>query len=60
YGGWYLYGSESALRAFIDAERPDGSAVKWPGRGCRFIVYQPDKTLAGDKKGIRLTWNSNR
>ena len=60
YGGWYLYGSESALRAFIDAERPDGSAVKWPGRGCRFIVYQPDKTLAGDKKGIKLTWNSNR
>jgi len=60
FGGWHLYGSEPALRAFIDAERPDGSAVRWPGRGCRFIVYQPDKTLAWDKKGIKLTWNSNR
>lgn len=60
YGGWYLYGNEAALRAFLDAERPDGTGAKWPGRGCRFLVYQPDKTLAWDKKGIRLTWNSNR
>ena len=60
FGGWYLYGSEAALRAFLDAERPDGAGPRWPGRGCRVLVYQPDKTLAWDKKGIKLTWNSNQ
>ena len=60
YGGWYLYGNEAALRAFLDAERPDGAGAKWPGRGCRFLVYQPDKTLAWGKKGIYLLWHSNQ
>ena len=60
YGGWYLYGSEAALRAFINAPRSEQDSPKLPGRGCRFFVYKPDKTLAWDRKGIRLTWNSNR
>ncbi|MCR4860355.1 MAG: hypothetical protein K5910_06810 [Bacteroidales bacterium] len=60
YGGWYIYGSEASVQAFLDAERPEGAGIKWPGRSCRFIVYKPDKTLAWDKKGIRLLWNSNR
>ncbi len=60
YGGWYLYGSEAAVRAFLDAGRPEGTGTRWPGRGCRLLVYEPDKTLAWDKKGIRLQWNSNR
>lgn len=60
-GGWHIYGSESAVRAFLEAERPaDGPAAKWPGKGCRFVICKSDKTLVWDKKGIRLIWNSNR
>ncbi len=59
WGGWYLFGSEEAIRAFSEAERPEESRLKWPGKGCRFILYEPDKTLAWGKKGMKLTWNSN-
>lgn len=59
-GGWYVYGSPAGVQAWLDAQRPEGSARKWPGKGCRFIIYEPDKTLAWGKKGLRLTWNSNQ
>ena len=62
YGGWYLYGSEQSVRAFIETERPEetDAAPKWPGKGCRAIIQEPDKTLTWGKKGIHLTWNSNQ
>lgn len=58
-GGWYIYGSPAGVQAWLDAARPE-AARKWPGKGCRFIIYEPEKTLAWGKKGIRLTWNSNQ
>lgn len=60
FGGWQIYGSEAGLRAFLEAFRSAEPALKWPGKGCRFILYEPDKTLAWDKKGLRLLWNSNQ
>ena len=57
--GWYVYGSKEGVQAWLDAERPE-TARKWPGKGCRFIIYEPDKTLAWGKKGLRLVWNSNQ
>ncbi|MBR5076010.1 MAG: hypothetical protein IKX28_03245 [Bacteroidales bacterium] len=59
YGGWYVYGSPAGVQAWLDATRPE-TAPKWPGKGCRFIVYEPEKTLAWGKKGLRLQWNSNQ
>lgn len=58
-GGWYIYGSEAAVQAFLDASRLLEPTAKWPGKGCRFAIQVNDKTLAWDKKGIRLTWHSN-
>ena len=58
--GWYIYGSPADVQAWLDAGRPETSARKWPGKGCRFIVYEPEKTLAWGKKGLHLTWNSNQ
>lgn len=59
--GWQIYGSPDAVRAFLDAERPEKPAgSSWPGKGCRALVYQPEKTLAWGKKGIKLIWNSNQ
>jgi hypothetical protein len=58
-GGWYVYGSPAGVQAWLDATRPE-TARKWPGKGCRFIIYEPEKTLAWGKKGLRLTWNSNQ
>ena len=60
FGGWYIYGSDAAVRAFIEAERPEGAGIKLPARGCRVLVYEPQKTLAWGKKGIKLQWDSNR
>ena len=58
--GWQIYGSPDAVRAFIDAPRPE-TAPDLPAKGSRLIVYQPDKTLAWGKKGIHLAlWNSNQ
>ena len=57
--GWQVYGSPGAVGAFLAAERPEKPA-DWPGRGCRFLIHQPGKTLAWGKKGIKLTWNSNQ
>lgn len=60
-GGWHIYGSEAAVQAFLNAERPAAPAVRWPGKGCRFIIYESGKTLAWGKKGIKLNvWNSNQ
>lgn len=56
--GWQIYGSPEAVEAFIAAERPEAAAPGWPGKGCRFVIYQPGKTLAWGKKGIKLIWNS--
>lgn len=56
--GWQIYGSPEAVTAFIEAARPEEAAFVWPGKGCRFVIYQPGKTLAWGKKGIRLIWNS--
>ena len=56
--GWQIYGSPDAVRAFIEAERPE-ARPDWPAKGIRTVVYQPEKTLAWGKKGINLTWNSN-
>ena len=58
--GWYIYGSLTAVQAFLDAERPENGFARWPGKGCRFVLYEPEKTLAWDKKGIKLIWNTNR
>ncbi|MBR4524205.1 MAG: hypothetical protein IKP15_01475 [Bacteroidales bacterium] len=58
--GWQIYGSPEAVEAFIAAERPEEPVLDWPGRGCRFIIHQPGKTLAWGKKGIRLIWNSTQ
>lgn len=58
--GWQIYGSQEAVSAFIEAARPAEAAVAWPGKGCRFVVYQPGKTLAWGKKGIKLIWNSTQ
>ena len=55
-GGWQIYGSPDAVRAFIDAMRPSGN---YPVKGSRLIVLQPDKTLAWGKKGINLLWHSS-
>ncbi|MCR4823970.1 MAG: hypothetical protein K5849_01295 [Bacteroidales bacterium] len=60
FGGWHIYGSEAAVRAFVEAPRSEEPASKWPGKGCRFVFRNNDKTLAWDKKGIKLTWNSNQ
>ena len=57
--GWYVYGSPADVQAWLDAKRPE-TASKWPGKGCRFILYEPEKTLAWGKKGLRLTWNTNQ
>ena len=56
--GWQIYGSPEAVTAFIEAARPEEAAFEWPGKGCRFVIYQPGKTLAWGKKGIKLIWNS--
>ncbi|MCR5351834.1 MAG: hypothetical protein K6E35_05020 [Bacteroidales bacterium] len=57
--GWQIYGSPESVSAFIGAQRPDAEP-EWPGRACRLVVYQPDKTLAWGKKGINLSlWNSS-
>ena len=58
--GWQIYGSPEAVEAFIAAERPEEPVLDWPGRGCRFIIHQPGKTLAWGKKGIKLIWNSTQ
>lgn len=58
--GWQIYGSPEAVEAFIAAERTEESVPDWPGRGCRFIIHQPGKTLAWGKKGIKLIWNSTQ
>ncbi|MBR6876455.1 MAG: hypothetical protein IKN00_09250 [Bacteroidales bacterium] len=58
--GWQIYGSQEAVSAFIEAARPAEAAVAWPGKGCRFVIYQPGKTLAWGKKGIKLIWNSTQ
>lgn len=57
--GWYVYGSPTDVQAWLDAKRPE-TASKWPGKGCRFIIYEPERTLAWGKKGLRLTWNTNQ
>ena len=56
--GWQIYGSPEAVTAFIEAARPEEAAFVWPGKGCRFVIYQPGKTLAWGKKGIKMIWNS--
>ena len=58
--GWQIYGSPEAVEAFIAAERPEDPVLNWPGKGCRFIIHQPGKTLAWGKKGIKLIWNSTQ
>ena len=58
--GWQIYGSPEAVEAFIAAERPENPVLDWPGKGCRFIIHQPGKTLAWGKKGIKLIWNSTQ
>lgn len=58
--GWQIYGSPEAVAAFIEAARPEEAAFAWPGKGCRFVIYQPGKTLAWGKKGIKLIWNSTQ
>jgi hypothetical protein len=58
--GWQIYGSPEAVEAFIAAERPETPATVWPGKDCRFVIYQPGKTLAWGKKGIKLSWNSTQ
>ena len=58
--GWQIYGSPEAVEAFIAAERPEEPVLDWPGKGCRFIIHQPGKTLAWGKKGIKLIWNSTQ
>ena len=61
WSGWYVYGSEAAVCAFLEAERPgEESPIVWPGKGCRFVIYEPDRTLAWGKKGIKLLWNTNQ
>lgn len=57
--GWYVYGSPADVQAWLDAKRPE-TASKWPGKGCRFIIYETERTLAWGKKGLRLTWNTNQ
>ncbi|MBO7575182.1 MAG: hypothetical protein J6S99_05170 [Bacteroidales bacterium] len=58
--GWQIYGSPEAVTAFIEAVRSEEAIVNWPGKGCRFVIYQPGKTLAWGKKGIKLIWNSTQ
>jgi len=62
WGGWHVFGSEADVRAFLEAERPDKEEprITLPGKGCRFLLYEPDKTLAWGRKGISLIWNSNQ
>ncbi len=62
FGGWHVFGSEADVRAFLEAERPgkEEPRIELPGKGCRFLLYEPDKTLAWGRKGISLTWNSNQ
>ena len=60
FRGWQLYGSPDAVRAFIDAGRPDEAPADWPGKHCRVLIQEPGKTLAWGKKGIQLKWNSNQ
>lgn len=58
--GWYIYGSKADVQAWLDAELPETAARgKWPGKGCRFIIQEPERTLAWGKKGLHLLWNSN-
>lgn len=59
-GGWYIYGSEASVQAFLEASRLQEPAAKWPLKACRFALQINDKTLAWDKKGIKLTWHSNQ
>lgn len=62
YGGWHVFGSEADVRAFLEADRPDKDEprITLPGKGCRFLLYEPEKTLAWGRKGIDLIWNSNQ
>ena len=62
FGGWHVFGSEADVLAFLEAERPDKEEprIELPGKGCRFLLYEPDKTLAWGRKGISLIWNSNQ
>ena len=62
YGGWHVFGSDSDVRAFLEAERPakEEPRIELPGKGCRFLLYEPEKTLAWGRKGIDLIWNSNQ
>ena len=62
FGGWHVFGSDSDVRAFLEAERPDKDEprITLPGKGCRFLLYEPDKTLAWGRKGIDLIWTSNQ
>lgn len=62
FGGWHVFGSEADVLAFLKAERPDKEEprIELPGKGCRFLLYEPDKTLAWGRKGISLIWNSNQ
>ena len=61
WNGWHIYGSAAAVQAFLEAERPEeGAGSDWPGKSCRLLIRESDKTLAWDKNGIKLTWNSNQ
>lgn len=62
FGGWHVFGSDGDVRAFLEAERPgkDEPRIVLPGKGCRFLLYEPDKTLAWGRKGIDLIWNSTQ
>lgn len=54
--GWMVMGGEAAVREFISEEHAP-IEIKWPGKGCRLIIYEPGKLLGWNKQGIRL-WNS--
>ena len=55
--GWYAIGSREAVGELVRREeiRKDSG---WPGRGCRFVIYNAGRFLAWDKKGMKL-WNSS-
>ena len=58
--GWLMIGSDKDLASFTtpEDELDNYTAKRWPGNGCRIIIYDRGEFLAWTKKGIRI-WNSN-
>lgn len=50
--GWMIYGDESALQEFVSCEE-HLAEDDWQYKNCHFVVYEPDRRLSWDPKGIR-------